>query len=106
MRTELGEKGRDATDEQQRRFEDRPVVPRLVLGEPFAVVVPPKLPEEFEQLRAEEGSDGHGQSQNRPQIRIPHSWRTPELQVRYSDTAMVAPSSIQRTRGPIPASPI
>ena len=71
---ELGEMGREAADEQQRGFEDDLVLSRLVLGEPFAIVVPPELPQEFEQLRAEEGGVGHWERQSRPHIRRPHLW--------------------------------
>ena len=74
---ELGEMGREAADEQQRGFEDA-LVSRLVFGDPFAVVVSPKLPQELEQLRVEGSAVRHWPSQNRPQIRTPHSWRTPE----------------------------
>jgi len=45
--------GREAADEQEGGLDNDLLVPRLVLGEPFSVVVPPKLAQEIEQLRAE-----------------------------------------------------
>jgi len=101
---ELGEMGREAADEQQRGFEDASWYHALSLATPFVVVVPPKLPQELEQLRVEGGAVRLWPSQNRPQIRAPHSWRTPESLGPLQRHSNRRPSSIQRTRGPIPAS--
>jgi len=46
-RADLGEMGREA-DEQERGPDNHLLVPDLVLGEPLAVVVPSKLPQEIE----------------------------------------------------------
>ena len=55
-----GEMRREAADEQEGGLDNHLLVSHLVLGEPFAIVVPPKLAQELEQLRTEERTVTHG----------------------------------------------